>query len=882
MTWYQYTKSQLEQEFKVTVEQGLSQTEAQNRILTYGPNTLAGKQPDSWAVIFFRQFKSPLIYVLLACAATIYYLGDITDAAIILVVLIFNAVLGTVQEGRSARTLESLKKLSAVYATVLRDGKELIVPESEVVPGDVLMLIEGQRVVADARVVLSVSLSVDEAPLTGESGGVLKHERSLEEEGLQASRQHNMVFKGTSILAGSGQAVVVGTGMQTEIGKISSALLAPEEEIPLQKNIRKLSQVIIIAIVIISVLLFFFGIAVGKPPREMFAVVVSLAVSLIPEGLPLVLTLILVTGVWRMSKRNALVKKMQAVEALGQADVLCVDKTGTITKNEMVVEKLYMHGSMYIVTGSGYEPKGVVTLAGAESKTEDVMFAAKLAGLASKAKVQMDEAEGVYRVAGDPTEAAMGVFGEKLGFARDTLLKHYHEVGELPFDYKTKYHAVFVKEESGDILCAAAGAPEIILEHSEFYLKDGKQEKLDAPARQVILAAQEEFATEGLRVVAFGFKHEKEDVQLDNIKKLVFAGLFGITDAVRPEAKDAILKAHIAGLKVVMITGDHTITAKAIAKQAGIFVEGDDSISGKEITELPEEELLARLPKTSVFSRVTPQDKMKLIQLYKKQGLMVAMTGDGVNDAPPLVAADLGVAMGRIGTEVAKEAADIILLDDNLGSIVAAIEEGRAMYKNIQKAIWFLFSTSLGELFAITFALFLGIPIPILAVQILWLNLITDPLMGLALAVTKKEPGLLERQKVKLPKYFLDKHLTINMFLAGLIMAIGTLFVFWLYVDVNETLAFTMSLTTLAVFQWFNGINSVFLEESALGARLFLQPAMWAAILANLGLQLFAVYFPPLQRILKTTALTWAQWSFVVLIAITVVVVMEGWKRIRR
>lgn len=890
MQWYQYTKTQLEQILKTDFKSGLSQKEAQDRFLQYGPNLLPDKKLDSWTAIFFRQFKSPLIYALLVAATIVYFIGDHADSVIILVVLTFNAIIGAVQEGKSERTLESLKKLSQAESEVLRGGTEMILPEREVVPGDILILQEGQKVTADARVIFSSNLSVDESAMTGETGGVHKYDGVLSDEGLPPASQHNMVFKGTSVLSGNGRGVVVGTGLNTEIGKISKALLAPETEIPLQREIKKLSRAIIYTIGFISALLFFLGIAGGREVKEMFAVVVSLAVSLIPEGLPLVLTLILVTGVWRMSRRNALVKRLQAVEALGQAGVLAVDKTGTVTRNEMVVKKVYVSGRIYTVTGDGYKPQGAIQLAGQPVEPmADLELAASIATLSSRASVRFQKEEGIYKVAGDPTEAAMLVFGEKLQYFRDNLLKDYKEIAEIPFDYKTKFRAIFY-EHKNDVFCAIVGAPEVLLKESTKFLELGQAKALTLPVKQSFEDVFSEFSAAGLRVVAFGFKrlpkeHLKdpfEELKKGSISDMVLGGFYGIEDSIRKEAASAIKRAQEAGIKVVMITGDHKITAKAIAKEVGIFSDGDEIITGNDLAELSAEELSKRLHLVSVFARVTPQDKIKIIEAYKHKGLIVAMTGDGVNDAPSLVGADLGVAMGKIGTEVAKEAGDIVLLDDNLASIVAAIEEGRMMYKNIQKALLYLFSTSLGELLTITLALLWHLPMPLLAVQILWLNLVTDPFIGIALALENKTDGLLKRVPHQRPAYLIDFNMLSQMFLIGLAMAIGTLYLFNLYYHIDYGKSLTISLTTLAVFQWYNGLNCRFPNRSVFNRHFFGNGFFWLAIAFNVSLQLLAVYSPWFQKILRTQGLTFQEWVVVLGIAFLVILVEEVYKLVAR
>ncbi|HVY68229.1 MAG TPA: HAD-IC family P-type ATPase, partial [Patescibacteria group bacterium] len=491
MEWYQYTKTQLENEFQVDLGAGLSPQRAEAALRRAGPNLLAEPPVPGWLGVFLRQFQSPLIYVLAVCAVIIFFLGQVADAAIIVVVLLVNAVIGAVQEGRAGQILRSLKKLSAASATVLRGGAETIIPEAEVAPGDLLVLKEGQRVTADARVVAARGLTVDEAALTGEAAAVEKRDAVLAEDHPALSERHNMVYKGTAVLAGDGLAVAVGTGMNTEMGKISRALLLPETEMPLQRNIKVLSRFIIYAVLAISAALFVLGMWRGIPARDMFSLVVSLALSIIPEGLPLILTLILVHGVWRMSRHRALVKKLQAVEALGQATVLCVDKTGTITENQMTVERLYTGRKIYHITGAGYQPAGQALLGGRPAAGADIAMAALIGSLAGKASVQQVAEDQTYRVSGDPTEAAMLVFGQKLGAGRDRELEKYRETAELPFSYKTKFHVIFYEHEDR-VIAAVAGAPEVVLRRCVAYAENGLQHELAAAERRQAEEVMEE------------------------------------------------------------------------------------------------------------------------------------------------------------------------------------------------------------------------------------------------------------------------------------------------------------------------------------------------------------------------------------------------------
>ena len=856
-------------------EHGLTTEEAKKRLKEYGQNRFPEGKVDSLPIIFLRQFQSSLIYILLTASMIVFAMGETIDGSIILAVLLFNAIVGTVQEGKAQNTLLALKKFVETKATVLREGKELIISDSEVVPGDIILLQEGEKVPADARIIAATNLKIDEATLTGESEPVHKISDVLEKADLPIAEQKNMVFKGTHILAGNGKAIVIATGIETIIGKISKEIAAIDTEIPLRTNIRYFSRIIIIIVASISAFLFLFGIVFGKSVKEMFTTVVSLSVSIIPEGLPIVMTLILATGVWRMSKRNVLVKKLQAVEALGQASIIAVDKTGTITKNEMVIQKVYVDGKFFDIGGVGYEPKGEIKY---ENKIIDppnhpeLLLIGKIAAFCSNACVMFSEEEKVWRVAGDPTGAAMLVFSKKLGFNKDDLERESPLISEIPFDYKLKYHAT-VHQQDGQKFLSVVGAPEIILSLSQKIWRAGKSKHLSNEEKQKLESVFLSMSQEGLRVVALAESRDVSKILAPKeIKSLTFVGFFGMKDALRPEVKEAMQKAVSADIRVVMITGDHKVTAQAIAKEADIYKEGDIILTGEDIDALSADtELSKKLSKTSVFARVTPEHKLRIIKAYKAAGEIVAMTGDGVNDAPSLVAADLGVAMGKIGTEVAKEASDIVLLDDDFGSIVSAVEEGRSIYKTIKKVILYLFSTSLGEVLTITGALFLGYPLPLLAAQIIWLNFVTDGFLDVAIAMEPKEEGLLRGNFERSKKYLLDKLMTQRMFVMAMPMIIGTLFLFKEYFENDLTKAWTISLTTLAVFQWFNAWNCRHESKSIFQMNPFSNKFLMWAILIVISLQLLAVYHPVMQKFLHTSPLDFSEWLIIIPVASSVI-----------
>ncbi len=859
-------------------EQGLSEQNVILRQKEYGLNKLPEAKPDGFLIIFLRQFKSSLIYILLLAGAIVFAMGEIVDGLIILAVLVFNAIVGAIQEGRAQNTLLALKKYTETKTTVLRDGREVIIADKDVVPGDIIILQEGEKVPADGRVILSNNLKTDESALSGESVPVHKISETLDKEYLPVAEQKNILFKGTNILTGSARAVVVSTGINTAIGKIAKEIASVDTEIPLKRNIRHLSRAIIIVVAFLNVVLLIGGLASGKGIKEVFTTLVSLSVSIIPEGLPIVMTLILATGVWRMSKRNALVKRLQAVEALGQAEIIAVDKTGTITKNEMVVQKVFVDSNFFNIGGTGYEPKGDVKID--DELVEplnhpELIFAVKNAALCAGARIAFLEKENMWVVNGDPTEAALLVLAQKIGFHKNILEQESLPVVEFPFDYRLRYRASLRKSDDQNFLIVI-GAPENILDISEKIRRNSKNYILLEEEREKLKHVFEKMSEEGLRVVALGIDNNPpKNILPEKIKRITFVGFFGMKDALRSEVPDAMKRASKAGVRVIMITGDHKITAKAIAKEAGVYKTDDEIITGDELEKISDKELSERIKKVSVFARVSPEHKLRIIKAFKINRQIVAMTGDGVNDAPSLVSADLGVAMGKIGTEVAKEASDIVLLDDNFGSIISAIEEGRSIYKTIKKVILYLFSTSLGEVLTIAGALFLGYPLPILPAQIIWLNFVTDGFLDVALAMEPREKNLLLDKFKKPNKYLVDFLMTQRMFFMALPMMLGTLFIFKGLFGTDLIKAQTMSLVVLAVFQWFNAWNCRSEEKSIFRMNPLSNKFLVMATTIIVILQLLAVYNPFMQKILHTTPLYGYDWLLIITVAFSIVIIEE-------
>lgn len=900
-----------------TSTHGLTSHDIEIRAQKYGKNILPEAPKTSRFTIFLRQFQSSIIYILLVASTVVYILGEYVDASIILAVLFINAIVGTIQEGKAEDTLAALKNFATTTSTVIRDGIEDAIPDTELVVGDIIVLREGDKVGADARLVQMTNLLIDESSLTGESEPV---EKILEKIGDTAEpstepfEQRNMLFKGTTIQNGSALAVVTAVGVDTVIGNISGELSAITTDVPLKENIKKLSRWIILMVLLIGALTFIIGILKGYSVASMVSVVIAMSVSAIPEGLPITVTLILAAGVYRMGKKNALVKKLQAVEALGHADVIATDKTGTLTMNQMMIQQVFCGNTIYDVSGVGYEPKGTITkdeidTNGNKVRTtidaklhNELLTLGKISALISNSPIVFDELKQIWRrVSGDPTESALTAFSQKLGFLKDEIVGEMPLIAEVAFSSASKYHAV-VHKDSIDTFYAIAGAPEVILRNTEKYLKGNTHHEMTIGDKEQIEKAIQTMAAQGLRVIALATqKNPPKYAEVPGkIPELIFVGLVGISDALRENIFESVQKAQNAGITIVMITGDYVETAKAIAEKAGIYRDGDIALTGDDLASLTEDRLRELLPKVTVFARVTPEHKFKIVQLYRSLGKVIGMTGDGVNDALSLAAADLGIAMGKTGTEVAKEAADIILLDDNFKSIVSAIEEGRYIYHSIKKVITYLLATSIAEIFIIVGALIAGYPLALQPSQIIWLNFVTDGFLVLALAMEQnfialgasrganskngasEGSNILKRPDSK-SKSLVTRSMQIRIVITALTMMIGTLAVFVAYLGSSSVgdgtsdymKATTMALTVLAVFQWFNAWSCRSEHHSVFKIPLFSNIYLVWSTIAILILQLLAVYWAPLQFVLKTVPLHLGDWVIVFAVASSVVVVDE-------
>ncbi|MGQ0667915.1 MAG: cation-translocating P-type ATPase, partial [Nitrospiraceae bacterium] len=856
--WYTLTPEALELELGSDVDDGLAEREAAHRLTTVGPNELPEAPPPSPIKILLAQFSSLIVWVLIGAAVVSGLLQEWIDAAAILAIVVLNAILGFVQEFRAERSLAALRKLSVATARVIRAGVIRSIPAREVVRGDLVQVEAGDRIPADCRLVYATSLQTQEASLTGESTPVEKAAESIQQKEVPLGDRRNMLFMSTVAVSGKGRALVTETGTQTELGKIATMIQreaqVEQEETPLQRRLEQLGHTLLWLSLAIVVVVFLLGTLRGVPLVMMFLTSVSLAVAAIPEGLPAVVTITLALGVTRMVQRHALIRRLPAVETLGSATVICSDKTGTLTKNEMTVTTLYQSGEVFTVSGEGYAPVGEIrwkegpTNAGLHPGLTVLLRAGVLC---NGAELRPDAS--AWQVLGDPTEGALLVVAAKTGLSKSDLERENPILGEVPFDSERKKMTVVRQTESGPV-AYIKGAPDVLLRDCTAWMtRDGQVEPLTDERRRHILSANQHFASQALRVLGLAMRpldHVPDAYRSTSLEReLTFLGLIGMKDPIRPEAKTAVGACWTAGIRTVMITGDHKDTAVAIARDLGIMNSGVQAISGAELNQLSDEELGNRVMSTAVYARVSAEHKLRVVRAWKQQGAVVAMTGDGVNDAPALKAADIGVAMGITGTDVTKEASDMVVTDDNFASIAAAVEEGRGVYDNIRKSVHYLLSCNISEILLMLLATLFAFPLPLLPVQILWINLVTDGLPALALAVDPKDPDLMRRPPRAPNERFLTKERFLLMFSQGLFLALIAMlaFVYCLYgMDLSLERARTLTFTVMVLMQLAHALNcrndrrSVF--AIGLGTN---KPLLWAIGVSAL-LQATIVLTPPL------------------------------------
>lgn len=862
-----------------TSEIGLSRQQVNVNREKFGLNLIESKNNRTYLKIFLSQFNNFFNYILIAAALIVFILSDFIDFFVIIAVVLINSIIGFIQEGRAQKVFEVLQKTVKSEAVVLRDGVRIKILGEEVVAGDIILLKDGDKIPADARLFESNNLKVNESSLTGESSTVLKEVIDLKDKNIPISDQKNMVFKGTYVISGLAKAIVVSVGKNTSIGKVAERIEELNSELPIKRTIKNLSKLILVIVVIFSLITLFFGLGYGIDSQDIFLVVVALFVSAIPESLSVILTLVLAAGFYRMSKKNVLVKRLQAVDALGQTKIVALDKTGTITKNQMKVERVYVNGKNYYVSGDGYEPKGKVFFDETSVdlyKEEGMQLIGNISASTAIGGYDFNKSEEVWEHNyGDPTEVALLVFAEKIGIIKSEFIEKYPIIREIPFDFNYKHHSTINSVEGNNVLYSA-GAPEVILNSCSKIYFEGEEKDLNDDFLKTIRLEMKKMTEEGYRILCMATKNNPpSDMDPKKMENLTFVGFVAINDTIRKTVNDSIKALEEAGMKAVMITGDHIDTAIGIAKKVGIFSFNSEALTGKEMSEMNDVELRHKLEKVVVFARVTPEQKLKIISLYKERGEVIAMTGDGVNDVLSLVKADLGVSMGYGATDVAKEAADIILLDNNFGSLASGVLEGRNIYTNIRKTAEYLLSTNIAELFVVMFSVIAGLPLALTAVQILWLNLVTDSFLVAGFAFEPLDKRLSKIKNWQPSKYLLNKRSLVKIFILAAVMTSLSIAFFMRDVYVDIVYAHSMTLAILTILQMYNVFNIKSDDKSIFKIKVFNNKFLISGIFLSMSLFLFAMYNPFLQEILDIKPITWTDWLYVLGFGLILVFVEE-------
>lgn len=889
--WYRMSAQETLQALQTDPAKGLTWEEAGERLEKAGPNELSEGKAVSPLTLFLNQFKDFMVLVLMGATLISGLLGEYLDAITIIAIILMNGVLGFIQEFRAERSLRALKEMSAPGAKVLRDGAVSHMSAKDLAPGDIVLLESGDRVPADIRWLQANSVYVEESALTGESVPVSKHGEALAGEEVPLGDQRNLGFMGTLVTQGSGKGVVIRTGMETEMGKIAGLIQGTEEmETPLQHRLEQLGKYLIAVAIGLTVMVVIAGIVHGQPTYAMFLAGVSLAVAAIPEGLPAIVTVALALGVQRMIKRRAIVRKLPSVETLGCASVICSDKTGTLTQNKMTVTHLWLGGRLLEVTGDGYEPHGDILAEGGKPvdirKDQTLRRLMQISALCNNASLHAEEAEGkkkgkdgapeVWRIKGDPTEGALLVLSAKAGVSQGSLAGLYRRAAEFPFDSERKRMSVLLEHQGGRLVYAK-GAPDVLLAQCSYVLWEDKVVPFTNTLRQKVMSANEGMARSALRVLGLAYREVKAAERCESAEQaesgLIFVGLAGMIDPPRREVREAIVKCKKAGIKTVMITGDHQTTAEAIARQLGMLPANGLTLNGGQLNAMTDEQLDDKVEDVYVYARVSPEHKLRIVKSLQRKGHVVAMTGDGVNDAPAIKAADIGISMGMGGTDVSKEASALVLSDDNFATIVAAIEEGRGIYENIRKFIRYLLASNVGEILTMFIAMMMGMPLPLVPIQILWVNLVTDGLPAMALGVDQAEKDLMQHKPRPAKENIFARRLGWKIISRGFAIGACTLGAFWLALHAGpaggaatlvkaQTVAFA-TLVTAQLIHVFDcrSSRSIFHRNPLQNVYLVL------AVLSSLLLMLGVVYIDSLQPIFKTVPLEASDWMFVLIAA---------------
>ena len=880
MLSYQKNVAEVCSELNTDLKNGLSEAEVENRLQKYGKNELAHKEGTSLVQMFLSQLKDYMVIILIIASIVSIAVGEVVDSLVIIGIVIVNAILGVVQEYRAGKALEALKKMSAPNAKVIRSGETVIIPAVNLVPGDIVVLETGDYIPADVRLFESVNLKVEEAALTGESVPVEKDASVVLKGDIGLGDQINIGFMSTLVTYGRGVSIVVATGMNTIIGGIAEMIQEEQQEdTPLQKKLTKLGKFLGTACLVICAIVFLLGLLRGEPVLEMFMTSISLAVAAIPEGLPAVVTIVLALGMQRMAKHNAIMKKLHAVETLGSTTVICSDKTGTLTQNQMTIVKMYVDNTEIDVKGEGYNPAGTLTIEGQESdlvQNPAIKRLLEIQVLCNDARLECDTTDGneEWKIQGDPTEGAMVVVAQKAGINQREINERKPRLQEIPFDSQRKLMTTFHALSESELVAFTKGAPDILIEKcTSMMRKDGTISELSEKDIEEILKENTKLAGNAFRVLAMAFRLvdevPKHPTPEEDEGNLVFCGLVGMIDPPRPEAIEAIKTCKEAGIRVAMITGDYKDTAAAIAMQMGIIASNDQVLAGSELNLLSDEELNKAVQNCSVFARVSPEHKVKIVQAMKNNGHVAAMTGDGVNDAPALKRADIGVAMGISGTDVTKESADMILTDDNFSSIVKAVEEGRVIYSNIRKFVFFLMSCNVGEILIIFLSMLFNWPIPLLPIHLLWVNLLTDSFPALALGVEQKEPGIMKEKPRDPNESIINKDMIINIAVQSCVMTAAVLISFYYgWKNYSLEMGRTYAFVTIILSELFRAYSARSEKHTLFKIGVFSNSKMNLAIGVSLLLLIIVITVPTLRAVFNVELMHWFNLDFVLMIGL--------------
>jgi Ca2+-transporting ATPase len=881
-----------------TTKDGLSQEEATKRRKLYGANAVKHKVNLSWLVILWHQFNNALVWILLVAAGLALVFGEFRDTTIILIIVAINATIGFFQEYKAERTLDRIRSLATDKAIVVRDGKRIEVDARELTIGDVIYVAAGSRIGADGYLLEAFDLYVNEFIFTGESKPGRKKLGAIAEENISLVDKDNMIFSGTSVTRGEGRAVVTAIGMDSELGKIANLVTeVKEEETPLQKQIRVLGKDVTILALFIGVLVLIAGAYYQISWYERFLFALALSVSVVPEGLPAAISVALSLGMKKLLKDNVLAKKLNAVETLASVSVICTDKTGTITKNELMVTKIVIDRQAYDVSGDGYEPVGKFSCFGRDVENADMINGEKICRIATLCNdAELAHKDGAWSVVGDPTEGALLVAAQKYSGSLETYAKGFSKLGEIPFSSDRMRMSVIYRNESEDKAYSfVKGSPDILLDMCTMVLRGNDVVPMNEADRAAIRNIYNEMSSKALRVLAFTYRDfdniAKEEYESNAEKDLVWVGMMAMIDPPRKDVAEAVRQCYESGIKVIMITGDYEITARAIAKQAGLLRNGDGRlISGKELETLTDEDLIKAVKEGEVvFARIAPEQKLRIATVLKANDLVIAMTGDGVNDAPALKKADIGVAMGVIGTDVSKEASDMILLDDNFASIVKVIKEGRTIYQNLKKFVHYVFTSNASEFFTVIIGLLLQIPAPIAAVQILAIDLGTDIFPSFSLSMEPSEPGVMKRKPFNSYERVMDANGAWRLIRIGLIMAVGAVIAFiismkrggWDFGDKIETDSLlyirstSVAYAVLAMTQMANLLQSRSETLSVFAIGFFKNLYAIGAIIISIGMLLAFMYVPFIQQYLHMSPIMWQDWIAVAIVTCIVFIYEE-------